>query len=149
MFSPDLTPQKITPQNFRPYGWVIEYPRRHFKGNKRNLWRIILTESKTFGWRIAYLVVRDKKIKRMEMHPFSFESFEPVAGQCLMYVAKTKDPRRIKCFLLDRPVILRKGIWHGVVTVGPECDIKITENAKVKCVYWPLGFTLSKTTKGV
>ena len=132
----------ISAKNFKPYGRLIEYPNKHLKGRKRNLWRIVLTESFATGWRIACLIVRDKTIRRLESHPYSWESFEPIRGKGLLYVAKTKDMRHVECFLLDRPIILNKGIWHGVVTLTDEWEIKLTENAKVECVYWPLGFSL-------
>ena len=158
----------INAENFQPYGRVIEYPKKHLKGNEaqspstfskaksaeakresnlakaetRNLFRIVLTESKRTGWRIAYLIVRDKTIKRLESHPHSFESFEPIRGKSLLFVAKAQDTASIECFSLDLPIILKKGIWHGVVTTTDECEIKLTENAKVNCVYWPLGFNL-------
>lgn len=135
--------KKITPQNFRRYGKVIEYPNKHSKGTKKNLFCIVLSDDKPKGWRIAYLIVRDRKISRLENHPFSFESFEPVSGRALLYVAGKKDAKHIKCFYLDRPVILKKGLWHGVVTQTKEAEIKLTENAKVKCVYWPLPTHLS------
>ena len=136
--------QKITAANFRAYGWVIEYPKKHLKGKTKNIFRIVLTEHGRQGWRIAYLIVRDKTIKRLESHPFSFESFEPVRGRSLIFVAKKKDARTIESFTLDRPIILKKNIWHGVVTLSNECEIKLTENAKVKCVYWPLSGRLRK-----
>jgi len=139
--------KKLNAQNFRRYGRIIEYPRKHLKGNQRNLFRIVLTESSRLGWRIAYLIVRDKKIKKLECHPYSFESFEPMCGRGLLYVAKKSDECAIECFQLDRPVILKKGIWHGVVTLTDEWEIKLTENAKVKCVYWPLEFALNSSQK--
>lgn len=134
----------INAKSFRPYGWVIEYPKKHLKGNIRNLFRIVLTESRRTGWRIAYLIVRDKTVKRLECHPHSFESFEPIRGRGLLFVAKKQNAACIECFSLDKPVILKKEIWHGVVTTTDECEIKLTENAKVKCLYWPLGFKLSQ-----
>lgn len=135
--------QKITSRNFRRYGCLIEYPNKHKKGKVKNLWRIIATEPKGFGWRIAYLVVRDKRIRRLEQHPHSLESFEPVKGKSLLYVALQPKADAIECFSLDRPVILNKKVWHGIVTVSPETEIKLTENAEVECVYWPLGFHLT------
>ncbi len=30
-----------------------------------------------------------------------------------------------------RPVILKKGIWHEVVTLADETEIKLTENANI------------------
>ena len=127
----------INQKNFKPYGWMIEYPDRKRASKTKNLWRIIIRQPKS-GWRIAYLVVRDRTINRLEQHPGTFESFEPVCGKSLLYVSTKKDPNSIKCFNLDVPVILKKGIWHGIVTLTKECDIKIVENSSVQCVYWPL-----------
>ncbi len=135
--------KKINSGNFKKFGWVIEYPDKGLENKKENLFRIVLKENKPQGWRIAYLVARDRAINRLERHPESFESFEPVSGKSLLYVASLKDTKKIECFLLDKPVILNKGIWHGVITLEKETEIKITENSRVKCVYWPLGFELN------
>ncbi len=136
--------KNITNENFKQYGKIIAYPKKHLKGTKRNLWKIILTDETARGWRIAYLVVRDRSVKRLERHPNTFESFEPVAGKTLLFVSQGKVPEKIECFNLNTPVILKKNIWHAVVTVGDESEIKITENAKVVCQYWPLGYKLPK-----
>ena len=136
--------QTINAKNFRRYGRVIEYPKKETKGNKRNLFRIVLTEPKPNGWRIAYLIVRDKKISRLEQHPHSFESFEPVKGKAILYIALKTDPAAIKCFYLDCPVILHKKVWHGVVTLTDETEIKLTENAHVQCVFWKMDCPLTQ-----
>ena len=135
--------QKITAENFRRYGQLIEYPKKNLKGKVKNLWRIVAVEPKGFGWRIAYLIVRDKRIRRLEQHLHSLETFEPVKGKSLLYVAAKKNIFSIECFALNRPIILKKNIWHGIVTATPETEIKLTENSTVKCVYWPLGFHLT------
>ena len=133
---------KITPQNFKAYGKVIHYPGKQAKGSRRNLWRIVHREIAHVGWRVAYLVLRDKTIGRLECHPFSDETFEPVKGRALFFVARTKRLSDIRCFMLDRPIVLHKGIWHGLVTLSAETEIKITENVKVSCRYWPLGYRI-------
>ena len=135
--------KNITADNFKKYGRIIEYPQKPLKGNKRNLWRIVLNEAKPRGWRIAYLVLRDKRLNRLESHPYSFESFEPVKGKSLIFVTKKCDHSTIECFHLNKPIILNKGIWHGLITLTAETEIKITENDKVKCVFWPLKSKLS------
>lgn len=138
------TIQRITAKNFSRYGWVIEYPRRESADSQENLFRIVLRERETFGWRIAYLVVRDKKVNRLERHPESYESFEPVRGRSILFTATAKDEKKIQAFYLDVPIILRKGIWHGIITCTRETDVKITENVKVRCVYWKLPYSLDK-----
>lgn len=128
--------RSINRTNFKRFGWLIDYPRKTAPKNI-NLFRIIVKQQRS-GWRIAYLVVRDRVLTRLEQHPDSLESFEPVSGRGLLYVSAGKAPNAIKCFLLNKPVILRKGIWHGVVTLSEEFDVKIVENSKVRCVYRPL-----------
>ncbi|MCU0651548.1 MAG: hypothetical protein MUC39_01215 [Candidatus Omnitrophica bacterium] len=124
--------KKITTKNFRPFGRVIEYPAKGLKNKKTNLFCIVLTESQPRGWRIAYLVVRDKAIDKLERHPDTYESFEPVSGKTILYLARPGIPSKVESFILDKPVILNKGVWHGVVTLSNESEIKITENARVK-----------------
>ena len=129
--------KKITAKNFKKYGWVIEYAGKRPENKNGNIFRIILKENGKTGWRIAYLVVRDKTIDKLEQHPGSFESFEPVQGRSLIYLSDGS-MSKIESFYLDKPVILDKGIWHGVVSLTPESEIKITENAEVESVYWTL-----------
>jgi len=129
--------KKITAENFKKYGRIIEYSGKHPEDKNANLFCIVLRENKKSGWRIAYLVLRDRIIGMLEQHPGSFESFEPVHGRCLIYLSGKRNAE-IECFYLDRPVILKKGIWHGVVTLTPESEIKITENADVKRMLWKL-----------
>lgn len=107
----------------------------------------MLKETGRVGWRIAYLIVRDKVIYRLEQHPGTFESFEPVKGETLLYLARNRNSKKIECFYLDKPVILDKGVWHAVATLNGESEIKITENSKVKCIYWCLGFPLNSNHK--
>jgi ureidoglycolate hydrolase len=131
--------KNITPQSFKIYGKLIHYPKKSTKGSVRNLWRIVHSERARVGWRIAYLVLRDKSIGRLECHPYSDETFEPVCGKALLFVSRTKNMPNVQCFLLDRPIVLNKGIWHGLISIGQEAEIKITENKDVVCRYWPLG----------
>jgi ureidoglycolate hydrolase len=135
--------KRITPAAFKKYGRVIEYPASLPDRKGRNLFCIVVTEHGKVGWRIAYLVVRDRKVARLEQHPGTWESFEPVKGRSVLYLSTSRKASQIEAFLLDRPVVLKKRIWHAVACVGAESEIKITENARVECVYWDLGCELS------
>ena len=128
----------ITAKNFRSFGRVIEYPNKHKKGRTRNLWRIVVTDPNAKGWRIAYLILRDKMLNRLERHPNTFESFDPMSGKSLFWAAPKNQPQKLRFFILDKPVILKKGVWHGLISLTNEAEIKITENAKVTCQYYPL-----------
>lgn len=133
----------LNQDSFRKYGTIIEYPSKASKGTVRNLWRIVHAETGRTGWRAAYLVLRDRTIGRLECHPHSDEAFVPVKGQALFFVAKDNDVAAIECFKLERPFVLKKGTWHGLVTVTPETEIMIFENVRVACRYWDLGRRIS------
>lgn len=142
MLTRTLRRERITAKGFEPFGKLIEYPNRKAAARHHNLWRVIVCQPRQ-GWRIAYLVVRDRKVCRLERHPGCLESFEPMAGQGILYVARRKNLSDIRAFVLDKPVILKKGLWHAIVARTRDCDVKITENARVRCDFWPLPFYLS------
>jgi ureidoglycolate hydrolase len=131
--------KKLTAGDFKPYGWIIECPGKKPQDKTKSHFSIILKEKAKKGWRIAYLLLREKSVRYLEQHPDSFESFEPLSGKALLYVARRHDLKDVKCFSLDKPVILKKRIWHGVLAWSGESEIKITENAEVKSKYWHLG----------
>jgi len=145
--SGDRMAERITKDSFKSYGWVIEFPKDKLKNNGKSLFCVVRKDRKAAGWRIAYLIVRDKSLNKLEQHINTLESFEPVCGKTILYVSEAKVPSKIRRFRLDRPVILKKGIWHGVVTQGRQSEIKITENAVVKSAYWKLGFVLNGCKK--
>ncbi len=135
--------QKIlspTIHNFKPYGKIIHYPNPEKRGNTRNLWRIVHTETAKVGWRIAYLVLRDKSIGQFGVHPTSDETFEPLKGRALLFVSKDRNLENVKCFKLDKPLIVKKGIWHNLIALDNEAHIKIVENANVTQNLWKLNF---------
>lgn len=121
---------------------MVACPAVKAKDKNKSIFKIVLTEPNAKGWRIAHLLLRDKAAGYLERHIDSFESFEPIKGKALLYVSNRKDVKSVRRFYLNKPVILKKGVWHNVVTLTKEAEIKITENAQVKCHYWQLGFSL-------
>jgi ureidoglycolate hydrolase len=137
--------QKISSKSFRPFGRVIEYSVIKTKGKKRNLWKIVHRSTEKTGWRVAYLVLRDKTIRRLECHPDSDETLEPVKGRAVLFISVSKDLSALEVFELDKPVIVDKGVWHGLICLEGEAHIKIVENEKVGCQYFPLRFRMDLT----
>ena len=72
----------------------------------------------------------------MENHPFSKESFEPLKGITVLLVAEHETPEEYQAFVLDKPVCLKKGIWHQVLALTPEAQVKITENLEVASEFY-------------
>jgi ureidoglycolate hydrolase len=125
--------KKITKQNFKKFGRIIRWEGKENKKEK-NQFRIVVRDKNVVGWRIAYLIVRTKKVNFIEQHPGSFESFEPLKGRSVLFVSKTEKCRDIKAFYLENPVVLNKGVWHNVISLSSETHIKITENNDVKLI---------------
>ena len=124
---------KLTHKNIRPYGYIID--KRCVKDNGRGNRFGILLKEQSKGWRIGFLILRERSIKKLEMHPDSLETFEPIKGACIIALAAGKAPDRPKVFLLDKPVVLKKGVWHDVAACRGACEIKIFENIEVGVKY--------------
>lgn len=122
--------ESITRENFAPFGTVLEFP-EEWQEN----FRIIDTEEHQ-PWRIAVFRYSNKEIKVIEKHPSSKESFEPLCGITVLLVAETDSPEDYHAFILNKPVCLDKGIWHQVIALTPEAQVKITENLEVESVFY-------------
>lgn len=123
---------KLTHKSMRPYGYIIDS--RCVKDDGRGNRFGILLKEKSDGWRIGYLIVRDRMIKRVEYHD-TLETFEPVKGRAAIALAAHKDPEDLKLFLLDKPIVLKKGVWHDVLALSKRSEIKIVENIEVDGEY--------------
>ena len=126
----------LTHGSIRPYGMIIDGACVDDKGKKNSFG--ILMKERSKGWRIGYLVVREKTMKRLENHPDSFETFEPVVGTPVMALSSNRYPEKIKLFLLDKPVVVKRGVWHAVVSHSGKSEIKIFENIEVEVEYHTL-----------
>lgn len=100
--------RKLTHKNIRPYGCIIDS--KFLKDDGRGDKFGVLLKERSSGWRIGYLVLRKRRIERLESHPGSLETFEPVSGKAVIIFAGRRSPRRRKLFLLDRPVCLKKKV---------------------------------------
>jgi ureidoglycolate hydrolase len=128
--------KKLDHKSIKPYGWVID--REFIKDNGRDDKFGVLLKERSAGWRIGYLILRKKRFEKLESHPGSLETFEPVKGRAIITLAPNKRPHKAEAFLLDRPVVLKKGVWHNVAAISKECEIKIFENIEVKTEYYYL-----------
>lgn len=129
--------KNLTKSNFRKYGIIIE-PK-----DKNKIFDVLCREDEAVGWRIGYLIFKPEPIKTLEAHPGSMETFEPVKGISIIVLAENKRPEKMEAFLLEKPVCLKKGIWHAILAISKSIEIKITENSKVESIYYKLKKTLN------
>lgn len=124
--------KNINHDNFDRYGKIME-----FSEGYQEAFEIIVKEPES-GWRLAVYRFSDKEIKIIENHPSSMESFEPLKGIALLVVAENSNPADYEVFLLDKPVCLYKGIWHQVISLSEEAQVKIAENYEVTTEFFEL-----------
>ena len=126
------TLQYVQRETFLPYGEVLD-----FQAGIEETFCIITTEEKE-PWRLAVFRYTNKEIQRMECHPTSRESFEPLHGLTVLVVATHENPEEYEAFILDKPVCLKKGIWHQVLALTEEAQVKIVENLEVQSEFYDL-----------
>ena len=124
--------QPVFKDTFKKYGKVLE-----FSDDCREPVEIVITEEKE-PWRLAVFRYTNKTVKRMECHPTSLESFEPLKGLTVLIVAEHDHPEDYEAFILDKPVCLYKGIWHQVLALTDEGQVKIAENLDVNSEFYDL-----------
>lgn len=120
----------ITEESFAPFGSVIEFPESVQDG-----FYIVETEENA-PWRIAVYRYASRSVQRFECHPYSKESFEPLKGITVLLVAEHGTPQDYHAFVLDKPICLKKGVWHQVLSLTEEAQVKITENLEVASEFY-------------
>jgi ureidoglycolate hydrolase len=124
------TIRNITSNNFGKYGTVIE-----FTPGYREDFEIRVRQDEG-GWRLAVFRVPNRSTQSMENHPNTKESFEPLQGTVLLLVAENGYPDQFEVFLLDKPVCLHAGVWHQVLALSTEAQVKIVENIEVSTEFY-------------
>lgn len=123
--------ENINRNNFKSFGSVLE-----FEGKEANF-EIVVKEAEK-PWRLAVFRVCDQSTRVLECHPDSYESFEPLKGIGILLIARPESPEDYHAFLLDKPVCLNKGVWHQLITLTEEVQVKITENLEVVTTFYEL-----------
>jgi len=125
----------INKRNFGMYGVILEHVNLA-EGYEP------LIKVNSGGWIWAILTFRNRSLKRLERHPTSKESFEPVSGTSVIALASPGAPDNVELFLLDKPVVLNEGVWHDVMSLSDVSTVKITENNDVTDEYRDLGYSI-------
>lgn len=125
--------QNLDSKKFEPYGRIL-LPETEEEGT---FFRV-LTSVKESGWRLGYLRMSSREIGFIERHKTSKESLVPISGMTALIVAQTDKPEKLEAFLLDKPILMDEGVWHGVLTLTKSSEIEISENLEVDMETIPL-----------
>lgn len=138
--------ETISPESFESFGTVVDWSPQLEESDSP--FHILVRSEAPTGWRLAMLKVSAPATLRMENHPNTEELFAPVEGRSVLLVAEVGafDEDGVHAFLLDRPVSVAPGVWHGVFALSEYATILIAENLEVASEYAelsrPLGATL-------
>jgi len=124
---------------FKFFGRVLEpLPKETPKATKEGVFNFfVIFKEFAKGWQIGYLKQIGKVVKVLECHPNTPEVFIPLSGEAILLLAV--DPEKeISAFKLDKPIILSRGIWHGVISLSESSEILIVENPDVISEFYEL-----------
>ncbi len=130
--------EPLSAETIAPFGYLIAHP-----GGER--FQVICSESDPVGWQIAVNRIANRTVDQLACHPNTMESFEPVSGTAVLLLASPDSPADWRAFILDRPVCIRKGVWHATVTLSEEAFVKITENVHVEADFHQLSHSVQAT----
>ena len=131
---------------FKPYGRLlepdeIEVPEVSESG--RFDFYVTFKESAQ-GWQIGFLFNEEKIVNQLERHPNTAEVFSPVNGESVLIVSENpEDENTISAFKLDKPIVLGRGTWHGVISLSDRSEILIVESPDVIDEYYQLSSSVS------
>lgn len=120
-----------TIENFLAYGVVL---RAYAPENTE-----VFSNADAAGWRIAELPVENTLLTSMSLHDNTPEGFIPLEGSAALSVANAADFSDLKTFILDRPLMIRRSVWHGLTALSPNARILVIENNQVNLVKKSIG----------
>jgi ureidoglycolate hydrolase len=134
----------ITQKNFVKYGRIL-YPTKEESKNVEDpaVAYIILEKAVSKGWLMSHYTVSKRFTDKMENHPNTKETFEPLCGaSVIVLAAQGPAPDNPEAFILDKPVVLYEGVWHDVMALSEKATMRINENTEVQSVRQKLPYTI-------
>jgi len=135
--------ENLSEKAFKPYGEILEATDSNLKFSYSDSSFHVLAQVQSTGWRLAALKFRIRGLTVLQIHRTTMETFEPVTGVMVLCVNTEPSATDLHAFLLDKPVLLHKNVWHGIFTLSEESIVKITENEQVDAEDHELGVELA------
>jgi ureidoglycolate hydrolase len=123
---------ELTQESFESFGRVLEpLPGETPEVAEEDFFNFfVIFKEFAEGWQIGYLEQIGKVLKMLECHPTTPEVFIPLRGEAILLLAINPE-EEITAFKLDKPIVLTRGIWHGVISLSKKSEILIVENENV------------------
>lgn len=128
--------EPLNPEAFAPFGTLLRASQPLPAGDMPYYEKIKVLPSD--GWIWALYTVRHRETRKLECHPNTHESFEPLQGMGVLLVAPPNYPDQVRAFALDEPVLLHPGVWHDLLSLSAQTTVKIVENNEVETEFHEL-----------
>ncbi len=115
---------RITPDSFAPYGRVLVWD------PAQGQLQVAIEESAGAPWMLATFRVAAHEVTYLAMHPDSIELFAPLSGIAVLLLALPEAPESYAAFVLDVPVVINRGVWHGLCALSAAAILGIAENVE-------------------
>lgn len=124
---------------FKPFGRILEHlPAEIPEVTEKGVFNFfVIFKEFAEGWQIGYLEQMGKVLKTLECHPTTPEVFIPLKGESILLLAVNPE-EEIVAFKLDKPIVLSRKIWHGVISLTERSEILIVENQDVTDEFYKL-----------
>lgn len=125
---------ELTQELFEPYGRILEPKENEVaEVTESGVFDFYVTfKESSQDWQIGYLKQSGKIVDKLECHPNTAEVFSPVSGNAVLILATEPDQERtMRAFKLEKPIVLNRGIWHGVITLSEQSEMLIVESPDV------------------
>lgn len=130
---------ELIQKSFQPFGRILKnLPTETPEVSEKDVFNFyVIFKEFAEGWQIGYLEQMGKKLKALECHPTTPEVFVPLKGESVLLLSV--EPREeIVAFKLSKPVVLNRGVWHGVISLTEKSEILIMENQGVTDEFFKL-----------
>jgi ureidoglycolate hydrolase len=136
-----LAPVALEQRLFEPFGRILQpLPGENPAQSEKGVFDFFLPfTERSGGWSIGFLEYSGKLLHQLERHPNTPEVFCPLKGDCLLVLAS--DPAEeagIRAFRLQKPIVLARGVWHGLICLSDRAEILIVENPETVDEYHQL-----------
>ncbi len=116
---------------FEPFGRILApQPGESASQSERGVFDFYVPfAERSGGWQIGFLSYTGRELQQLECHPNTPEVFSPLKGEALLVLAV--DPANqatFRAFRLKKPIVLKRGVWHGVICLSRQAEILIVEN---------------------
>ncbi len=114
-----LTPRPLTDETFAPYGRILEA--------KADRFQVVASDAEAKGWQVGLNRAVDREHPSVHRHLNTDEIFAPSAGHAVLVLAPPDRPDEVEAFDLDRPLLVRAGVWHTTLVPGDPALVLLAE----------------------